>query len=81
MIYTQISGIVACIEKAIEVNQHILTKSKNACAVEKATKLSEIITDLQIHVVSIQGQYISLLNQKMMLEKKLTNLDNCGADC
>ena len=81
MIYSQISGIIACIEKAIEINQHILLQSRNAFAVEKAANLSEILTDLQVYVVSIQEQYISLLNQKIMLEKELTNLDNCGMDC
>ncbi len=47
---------------------------------EKSATLSETLSDLQVYVVSIQEQYISLLNQKIMLEKELAGLDGCGVD-
>ena len=81
MIYSQFKGIISCIEKAIEINQLLLTQSSNNFAAEKAAKLSDIIFDLQVHVVAIQEQYTSLLNQKTMLEKELDDLKRCGMEC
>ena len=75
MIYSQIKGIIGCIEKATEINQQMLVQTRNAGTKHKATKLSELIDDIQDHLVSIHSQYISLLNQKIMLEKKLAGLE------
>lgn len=78
MIFSQMNGIIGCIEKAIEINQQMLVQSKNTTAMDKAAILSEIINDLQVQIVSIHGQYMSLLNQKIMLEKKLAGLEGCS---
>ena len=69
MIYSQIKGIIGCIEKATEINQQMIVQSGNAGAVHKATKLSELFDDIQVHIICIHSQYISLLNQNQKLNQ------------
>ena len=87
MDYAEIENMVLTIKKAKEVNDSILLDCKNASEIDKASKLSEIIIDLQSYVMSIQSDYIHLLNQKKALEKRLLSIDavdkidNCSYSC
>ena len=87
MNFAEIENMVSTIKKAKEVNDSILLDCSSASAIDKASRLSEIITDLQSYWMSIQSDYISLLNQKKELEKRLVNvntvdnIDNCSYSC
>lgn len=87
MDFAEIENMVSTIKKAKEVNDSILLDCSSATAIDKASRLSEIITDLQSYLMSIQSDYIDLLNQKKELENRLIdinsvdNLDNCSYSC
>ena len=84
MDFAEIENMVSTIKKAKEVNDSILLDCNSAIAIDKASRLSEIITDLQSYLMSIQSDYINLLNQKRDLENRLINtntvknIDNCS---
>ena len=87
MDFAEIESMVSTIKKAKKVNDSILLDCNSAAAIDKASRLSEIITDLQSYLMSIQSDYIHLLNQKKALEKRLINvntvenIDNCSYSC
>lgn len=87
MDFAEIENMVSTIRKAKEVNDSILLDCSSATAIDKASRLSEIITDLQSYLMSIQSDYINLLNQKKELENRLIdinsvdNIDNCSYSC
>jgi len=77
MIFDEISSIVSEIEKAKDIQRSILLISEEPNTVARASKLSDVISQLQNNVVSIQSEYIQLLKEKRDLEKKLINSDPC----
>ena len=87
MDFAEIENMVSTIKKAKEVNDSILLDCNSATAIDKASRLPEIITDLQSYLMSIQSDYINLLNQKKELENRLIdinsidNIDNCSYSC
>ena len=87
MDFVEIENMVSTIKKAKEVNDSILLDCESATAIDKASRLSEIITDLQSYLMSVQSDYINLLNQKKELENRLVNIntidniDNCSYSC
>jgi hypothetical protein len=87
MDFEEIENMVSSIKKAKKVNDSILLDCNSPSAIDKASRLSEIITDLQSYLMLIQSDYIHLLNQKKELEKRLINIntidniDNCSYSC
>ena len=78
MIFSELSGIISKIEQAKDISNSMMLFSRNARVLEKASKLSATIVDIQSYLVAIQAEYITLLNQKNDLEKKLRELeDSC----
>ena len=76
MIFDEISSIVSEIEKAKDIQRSIILISEEPNTVARASKLSDVISQLQNNVVSIQSEYIQLLKEKRDLEKKLINSDS-----
>jgi hypothetical protein len=70
MIFDEINSIVSEIEKAKDIQESILLLSQEPDTVDKASRLSDVISKLQANVVSIQSEYIQLLKVKTNLEKK-----------
>ena len=58
MVIDEINNIVSEIEKAKEIQASILLFSKEPYTVDRASKLSDVISKLQANVVSIQSKYI-----------------------
>ncbi len=77
MIFDEISNIVSEIEKAKEIQRSILLFSQEPDTVDKASRLSDVISKLQANIVSIQSEYIQLLKVKTNLEKKIIKSDPC----
>lgn len=71
MIYADMSGINSCIEAAEKLSLSIIRDSGNVSAVEKATKLDELLKDIQAYLVAIQSEYIRLAQDKDALEQEL----------
>jgi hypothetical protein len=76
MIFSELSGIISKIEQAKDISNSMMLFSRNARVLEKASKLSSIIVDIQSYLVAIQAEYIALLNQRNDLEKKLREMEN-----
>jgi hypothetical protein len=75
MIYQEITKISSSIEKAKELNNSILLFSKSGMVSVKASKLTQILIDMQSYTVEIQAEYIKLLHKKEDLEQKLQNCE------
>lgn len=75
MIYREITKISSSIEKAKELNNSILLFSKSGMVSVKASKLTQILIDMQSYTVEIQAEYIELLHKKEELEQKLQNCE------
>ena len=76
MVFDEIKNIVSEIEKAKEIQRSLLLFSKEPHTVERASKLLDVISKLQANVVSIQSQYVKMLQEKKDLEK-LIKSDPC----
>ena len=76
MIFDEISNIVSEIEKAKGIQRSILLFSQEPNTVDKASRLSDVISKLEANVVSIQSEYIQILKIKKDLEKMI-NSDPC----
>lgn len=89
MIYTDLSGINSCIEAAEKLSHGIIRDSGSGSAVEKASKLDELLKDMQSYLVAIQSEYIRLSKDKDALEQELlqaqknkkNSSDTCQCDC
>ena len=60
MIYADLSGINSCIEAAEKLSHGIIRDSGSVSAVEKASKLDELLKDIQAYLMAIQSEYIQL---------------------
>jgi len=76
MIFDEIHNIVSEIEKAKEIQKSILLFSQEPNTVDKASRLSDVISKLQANVVSIQSQYLQMMQEKNDLEE-LIKSDPC----
>ena len=77
MIFDELSNIASEIEKAKDIQRSILLWSQEPLTVDRASRLADVITTLQANVVSVQSEYIQLLNEKKDLEEKLIKSDPC----
>ena len=71
MIYADLSGINSCIEAAERLSHGIIRDSSSVSAVEKASKLDELLKDIQAYLVAIQSEYLRLVKDKDALEQEL----------
>ena len=76
MIFDEISSIVSEIEKTKDIQRSILLLSQEPNTVDKASRLSDVISKLEDNVISIQSEYIRILKVKKDLEK-LVKSDPC----
>ena len=89
MIYADLSGINSCIEAAEKLSHGIIRDSGSVSAVEKASKLDELLKDIQAYLVAIQSEYIRLAKDKDALEQELIQTQKsqkeadspCQCDC
>ena len=89
MIYADLSGINSCIEAAERLSHGIIRYSSSVSAVEKASKLDELLKDIRAYLVAIQSEYIRLAKDKDALEQELIQIQKsqkaverpCQCDC
>ena len=89
MIYADLSGINSCIEAAEKISHGIIRDSGSGATIEKASKLDELLKDIQAYLMAIQSEYIRLAKDKDALEQELLqaqknkkNTDGpCQCDC
>ena len=89
MIYADLNGINSCIEAAEKLSHGIIRDSGSVSAVEKASKLDELLKDIQAHLMAIQSEYIRLAKDKDALEQELLQAQktkrktdgSCQCDC
>jgi hypothetical protein len=77
MIFDEINSIVSEIEKAVQIQKSILLFSQEPHTIDRASKLSDVVSKLQANVVSIQSRYIQIMSEKKDLEEKLIKSDPC----
>lgn len=80
MIYADLSGINSCIQAAEKLSHGIIRDSDSVSAVEKASKLDELLKDIQTHMVAIQSEYIRLAKEKDALEQELIQTRKNGGE-
>lgn len=80
MIYADLSGINSCIQAAEKLSHGIIRDSDSVSAVEKASKLDELLKDIQTHMVAIQSEYIRLAKEKDALEQELIETRKNGGE-
>lgn len=78
MIYADLSGINSCIEAAEKLSHGIIRDSGNGSTVEKASKLDELLKDIQAYLMAIQSEYIQLAKDKDALEQELLHARKSG---
>ena len=76
MVFDEINNIVSEIEEAKKLQASILLFSQEPHTVDRASKLSDVISKLQANVVSIQSQYIQMVQEKKDLEEMIKS-DPC----
>ena len=76
MVFDEIANIVSEIEKAKQLQASILLFSQEPHTIDRASKLSDVVAKLQANVVSIQSQYIQIMQEKKDLEE-LVKSDPC----
>ena len=89
MIYADLSGINSCIEAAEKLSHGIIRDSGSGSTVEKASKLDELLKDIQAYLMAIQSEYIRLSKDKDALEQELLQAQKstkrsggaCQCDC
>ena len=76
MVFDEINNILSEIEKAKEIQASILLFSQEPHTIDRASKLLDVVSKLQANVISIQSQYIQMLQEKKDLEE-LVKSDPC----
>lgn len=71
MIFDEISNIVSEIQKAKEIQASILFFSREPHTIDRASKLSEVVSKLQANVISLQSEHIKIMKRNKDREKNI----------